>query len=154
MADSPKKSLLDDGFPDYAVRREKLMGFFDPPVGKTTFHDLVHRGKVVPVDGLKGYYLLNESLVRLGMKPVQDLPRADLPTIEDLVRLALWLIEPDLFILPWRFQSALPDLSTTEGRYVVELVVRHAVEIRQLPTDQERIAYGDGVLAATLLDSQ
>jgi hypothetical protein len=42
--------------------------------GKSTFFDLVKRGKIAKVRGLRGYYRLNESLRRLGLPAVQQIP--------------------------------------------------------------------------------
>ena len=47
---------------------------FFPPIVKPTFYDLVNRGKIAEVHGLRGYYRLNESLSRLGLAAVDQIP--------------------------------------------------------------------------------
>ena len=59
--------------PEFAVRREVIQAFFFPPIAKSTFYDLVRRGKIASVHGVRGYYRLNESLRRLGMSAVDRL---------------------------------------------------------------------------------
>ena len=59
--------------PDFAVRSEVIRRFFHPPIGKSTFYDLVKRGRIAQVHGLRGYYRLNESLRRLGLPAVDQL---------------------------------------------------------------------------------
>src|SRR4051812_19616633 len=61
---------------EFAVRREAIQNFFEPPIAKSTFFDLVARGKVAKVRELRGYYRLNETLQRLGLSAVDQLPSA------------------------------------------------------------------------------
>lgn len=65
--------MKNDDYPEFAVTREKLSAFFSPPLAKSTFYDLVNRGKIFPVAGVRGYYRLNASLRKLGMPPVKEL---------------------------------------------------------------------------------
>jgi hypothetical protein len=62
---------------DFAVRREIITSLFAPPIGKSTFFDLVKRGKIAKVGGLRGYYRLNESLRRLGLPAVLQISSVD-----------------------------------------------------------------------------
>jgi len=41
--------VLPPGMPEFAVDRETVTGFFKPPIGKSTFHDLVGKGLIVPL---------------------------------------------------------------------------------------------------------
>ncbi|QJE95280.1 hypothetical protein [Luteolibacter luteus] len=61
-------------YPEFAVSRDSLSNFFSPPLAKSTFYDLVNRGKIFPVSGVRGYYRLNASLRKLGMPLVMSPP--------------------------------------------------------------------------------
>jgi hypothetical protein len=67
MVKSKLESHIED---DLAVKRETIIKLFDPPPGKTTFHEWVNKGAIVKARNLKGYYLLNATPVRLGMNPI------------------------------------------------------------------------------------
>ena len=58
------------GYPEFGVRREAIARYFDPPLANSTFHDLVNKGKIIPMKGIRGFYLLNASLRRLGLREV------------------------------------------------------------------------------------
>jgi hypothetical protein len=62
------------GFPEFAVRREAISRFSDPPMPRSTFHDFVNKGRIVPLKDIRGFYLLNKSLSRLGLREVARLP--------------------------------------------------------------------------------
>ena len=62
------------GYPEYAVRAEVIGRFFSPPLASSTFHDFVNKGKIVPLKGIRGLYKLNDSLRRLGLREVSELP--------------------------------------------------------------------------------
>jgi len=47
-----------------------------------------------------GFYRLNESRCRMGLREVASLPDVTRRSAEDLVRLAFTLIDPDLFPAP------------------------------------------------------
>jgi len=64
--------------PEFAVRYETISRYFDPPLARSTFHDLVNKGKILPMKHLHGFYLLNASLRRLGLREVASLPK-DVP---------------------------------------------------------------------------
>lgn len=53
------------GYPEFGVRWETIGSFFSPPLASSTFYDLVNKGKIVPMKGLRGFYCLNDSLRRL-----------------------------------------------------------------------------------------
>ena len=69
-----KSSKEDEIIDDLCVRREEIEKLFHPKPARTTFHDWVNKGLIVMARGLRGYYLLNKTRVRLGMNPV-DLKR-------------------------------------------------------------------------------
>ncbi len=71
---SPNPPNRSPSGPISAVRYETTSGNFDKPLPRSTFHDMVNRGTIVPMKGLKGFYKLNESLCRMGLKPVPSLP--------------------------------------------------------------------------------
>ena len=100
MASPSSKSPLT-GYPEFAVRRETISRYFEPPLPLSTFHDFVTKGVIIPMKGIRGFYLLNASLRRLGLREVPKLP-VEMPTrsMEDIVRLAFSLINLDLFPPP------------------------------------------------------
>jgi hypothetical protein len=63
----PKIPKAED---DIAVRRDEICKLFNPPPGKTAFHDWVNKGKIVKARDLTGYFLLNATRLRLRMPPV------------------------------------------------------------------------------------
>jgi len=82
-------------YPEYAVRRETISRYFHPPLPSSTFHDFVSKGKILPMKGIRGFYRLNESLKRLGLREVPCLPvEASKRSVEDILRLALNRIDP------------------------------------------------------------
>lgn len=99
-------SKLPPGIPEHAVDQETLMRFFRPPVGRSTFYNLVKKGVIVKLKEVKGYYLLNESLIQLGLQPVSELP-ADPKAAQreqELQTLAMNMAAPD--VEPKRLQGA------------------------------------------------
>ena len=88
------------GYPEFGVRWETIGSYFKPPLASSTFYDLVSKGKIVPMKGRRGYYCLNDSLRRLGLREVPSLPDVSRRSGEDLVRLAFMLIDPDIFPAP------------------------------------------------------
>lgn len=73
MSRSPSKKE-PTGYPEFAVRAEVIGRFFSPPLASSTFHDFVKKGIIVPMKGIRGFYLLNESLRRLGLREVPSPP--------------------------------------------------------------------------------
>ena len=142
-------------YPEYAVRRETISSYFHPPLAASTFHDLVNKGKILPVKGLRGFYRLNESLKRLGLREVPHPPseHASRSTV-DIVGLALTLVDPDTFPAPsWALcEAELDPRDLDHARVVADL---HRESILALPTFQERAGYAAGVLdAQTMMDEE
>ena len=52
-------------YPEFGVEYETISGYFEPALARSTFHDRVQDGTIVPMKGMRGFYLLNESLRRL-----------------------------------------------------------------------------------------
>jgi hypothetical protein len=164
MSKPASKSAAKAAPPEYkefAVRREGFNRFFDKPLPTSTFHDKVNEGFIVPLKGVKGFYKLNDSLARLGLRPVMKLPDP-LPTrtIEDIVRLAFSAIDPDVFPAPtWLLDAEAID--GVDASHAGLLVEKHAAHVAKLDSDREKQAYLQGVLDAaymvaadTALDSQ
>lgn len=82
MPKSPReKEIIDDIF----VRWEDIAKLFHPPPGPSTFFDWINQGLIVKARGIKGYYLLNATRVRLGMNPIDtELARKQLGKPTDI----------------------------------------------------------------------
>jgi hypothetical protein len=137
--------------PDFGVQREIISKYFSPPLPRSTFYDLVNKGKIVPIKGLKGFYRLNDSLRRLGLREVAQLPHSTGRSMEELVRLVFSLIDPTVFPEPsWLLCVEIID--SKDLKLVGLLVEKHAECVEELPSFQEKHAYLQGVLDATHLE--
>ena len=144
MAAKSSVPTLPPGTPEFAVDRDTLIGFFHPPIGKSTFHDLVGKGLILPVKGLRGFYRLNESLVRLGLRPVASIPKDTARSGEDLMRWAFTLIDPILFPAPPWLLAIQPN---EIERQTAELVASiHRVHLEAMESPEEKLAYAAGAL--------
>jgi hypothetical protein len=147
MSRTPPKNSPSDS-PEYVVRRETISRYFNPPLPRSTFHDLVNKGKVVPFKHLKGFYHLNGSLRRLGLPEVAELPKEPaLRSSEDIVRLAFSVMDPDLFPAP----SWLLDVEAIDSRdtdHAALLIEKHGVALATLDSDRLKHAYLQGTLDA------
>ena len=140
---------LPPGIPDHAVDQETLMRFFGPPIGKSTFYNLVGRGVIVKIKEVQGYYLLNESLVRLGLPPVSGLPLTpDAAGRErQLVELAMSLAAPDVVPVPsWMLTD--DRLTAHEKSHVGLLAMHHYRNMQNITLQPDRLDYLKGVLDA------
>ena len=141
--------MLPADFPERAVDPEIIMRFFAPPIGKSTFYDLVAKGRIVPLKHVRGRYRLNESLARLGMPPVRELPTTPDPTEREqrLVAFALHLAAPDIVAAPsWLLDD--DDLTVAEKSHVVLTALQVDFEMRDITGQQERLGFVQGVLDA------
>lgn len=147
MASSPSKVPPSD-FPEYAVRRETISSYFHPPLASSTFHDLVNKGTIIPLKGIRGFYKLNESLKRLGLREVPNLPH-EIPkrTMEDILRLSFTLIDPLLFPPP-PWMHALEELDMKDVAHAHQHAEVHREVIESLGGTEEKIHYFNGVLSA------
>ena len=138
--------------PEFAVRREGFDQFFDKPMPRSTFHDMVNRGIIIPMKGLKGFYKLNESLCRMGLKPVQALPEAAKErTMEEMVRMSFSLIDPLVFPAP-SWLLSVSCISECDAHHAALIAEKHAACVDALPSPIERIHYFQGVLDACHID--
>jgi len=140
------------GFPEFAVRREGFDRYFKKPMPKSTFHDLVNKGQIVPMKGLRGFYRLNDSLRRMGLREVPSLPEP-LPkrSAEDIARLALTMIDPVAFPSPsWMLNvEALDPLDVDHALLIAD---QNSEYISGLGTIEEKIAAGAGVIDGHVLN--
>ena len=127
---------LPEGFPEFAVTREILMQFFKPPIGKTKFFELVNAGAVVQLKGIKGYFRLNESLVRLGLQPVPELPEARDIGDKEILELALTIAAPDVVDTPaWLLGGALRQDDAAKAVLLAERIEEGMAEITSFGHD-------------------
>ncbi len=147
MNPSPPKTP-PPSYPEFAVRRETIRRYFHPPLPRSTFHDFVNKGKILPVKGIRGFYRLNESLKRLGLREVPCLPaEVSKRSIEDILRLALTMIDPEVFPMPpWAVVQE--ELDLREIDHAKHLAEMHREAIESLESFQEKVAYGAGALDA------
>lgn len=137
---------------EFAVRREVLERLFDPPIGRSTFFDLVERGKIAKVKGLRGYYRLNESLRRLGMPEVEKIPGnaggGEPMSGRVLADLALSLCIPEL---PLPSELLTHALSGHEVLKVMRLQRSYDFALRQTESTAEQLAFAQGARDAAYL---
>lgn len=74
------------GYPEFGVRKEDICAFFSLPMPSSTFHDRVNEGIIVPIKGMRGFYKLNDSLRRLGLREVPELPQKITPRTTEETR--------------------------------------------------------------------
>ncbi len=134
--------------PEFVVRREAFDRYFDPPLATSTFHDLVNKGKIIPMKGMRGFYLLNASLRRLGLHEVAKLPKeTERRSLEDIVRLAFTLIDQTLFPPPsWLLPVATIDARDTD--HARRIADQQRDKVKALDHHLRKIAYLQGVLGS------
>jgi hypothetical protein len=136
------------GYPEYAVRREIISRYFDPPLARSTFHDLVNKGKIIPIKGLRGYYRLNDSLRRLGLREVPNLPQdPSTRTTEEILRLAFTQIDPLIFPAP-AWMLAVEELDPKDVDHAQLVAGLHRETVNALESAEKKVAYFGGVLDA------
>ena len=131
---------------EFAVRREVLERLFDPPIGRSTFFDLVERGKIAKVKGLRGYYRLNESLRRMGMPEVERPPgnARDESSLNDRI-LADFALSLCISELPEPSELLIHALSGEEVLKVLRLQRSYSFALRTIKLLPERLAFAQGV---------
>ena len=133
------------GYPEFGVRWETIGSYFKPPLASSTFYGLVDKGKIVPMKGLRGYYCLNDSLRRLGLREVPSLPGVTRRSAEELVRLAFTLIDPGIFPAPsWMARE--DPLDAQDVHHALRIAAQHRAGVEALPTAQEKLAFFAGAL--------
>jgi hypothetical protein len=138
------------GYPEFAVRAETIGRFFAPPLASSTFYDFVKDGKIVPLKGIRGFYKLNDSLRRLGLREVPELPKAGSRTTEEIVRLAFHSIDPEVFPVPsWQLNVEVID--GMDAGHAELIYALHAEVVMGLATDRQKQHYLQGVLDAEVI---
>jgi len=137
---------MNSDMPEFAVRRDTFNQFFSAPLATSTFHDLVNKGKIIPVDGIRGFYLLNQSLRRIGLKEVSMLPvERSTPSMEDIIRLAFHLIDEELFPAPsWLLHVETISIKDTD--HARSFRDRHWEGVASLGDISAKLNYFQGVL--------
>lgn len=148
-----KSSLKNEptNYPEYAVRAEVIGRFFSPPLASSTFHDFVNKGKIVPMKGIRGFYLLNDSQRRLGLREVPKLPEeTPARTPEEIIRLAFNEIDPETFEAPtWLLNvEAIEAVDLHHAKLIVAL---HSGHVAVLEDDRLKYGYLQGVLDAAAM---
>jgi hypothetical protein len=142
----PSSKNEPTGYPEYAVRAETISRFFSPPLASSTFHDFVNKGKIVPMRDIRGFYLLNDSLRRLGLREVPKLP-FEVPsrTPEEIIRLAFTAIDPEVFDPPlWLLNVEAID--AVDLHHAELIFAQHADHVAALEDDRLKYAYLQGVI--------
>ena len=144
MKDAHAKPQSD--YPDFGVKYETISGYFEPPLARSTFHDKVQDGTIVPMKGMRGFYLLNESLRRLGLREVRQLPaQPDSRSLEDIARLAFTLIDHELFPAPsWLLHVEAIDVKDAD--HALKLADQYREKVASLDSIPLKLAYFQGVL--------
>ncbi|MFT5106659.1 MAG: hypothetical protein ACI9UA_002283 [Pseudoalteromonas tetraodonis] len=144
MTKSTAKPRSD--YPDFGVRYETISGYFEPPLARSTFHDKVQDGTIVPMKGMRGFYLLNESLRRLGLREVRELPtEPESRSLEDIVRLAFTLIDHEIFPDPsWLLHVEEIDLNDAD--HARKLADQYREKVASLDSIPLKLSYFQGVL--------
>ena len=146
-------SSLSD-FPEFVVTREAFDRYFEKPMPTSTFHDLVNKGSITPFKSMRGRYLLNDSLRRLGLKQVQELPTPPPePGLEGIVRLAFTLIDPNLFPAP-AWLLAVEAINIKDFDHAERIAKQYREEIQPLDHPALKVHYFQGVLDAAFMAEQ
>ena len=104
--------------------------------------------------GIRGFYLLNDSLRRLGLREVPNLPGELVTrTAEEIIRLAFSMIDQDRFEAPsWLLTvEAIDAADLHEAESIISL---HADALGALAEDRLQHAYLQGVLDAAVMSTQ
>jgi|GEM_PF-2514853 len=149
------ESVVED---DIAVRREEICKLFDPPPGKTAFHDWVNKGTVVKARGLTGYFLLNATRKKVKLPPVDVVSYRKQGTSPanrklQLVYVALMLIVPEMTAVINDIE--LPDaLSLAEAIEIKRIAAAHREGALEQGELYFQVAYCRAVLDAEVLNQQ
>jgi hypothetical protein len=150
MSRSSRKSE-SSGYPEYAVKAEVIGRFFSPPLASSTFHDFVNKGKITPMKGIRGFYLLNDSLRRLGLREVPKLPEeSPVRTPEKIIRLASHMMNSEVFgaLSWWQHVEA---IDATDLHHTKSIIAQPTDAVVQFPDDRTKHAYLQGVLDAAAM---
>jgi hypothetical protein len=139
-------------YPEFGVRAEVIGRYFKPPLASSTFHDFVNKGQIVPLKGIRGFYKLNDSLRRLGLREVSKLPEeTPARTPEEIIRLAFNGIDPENFEAPtWLLDVEVIDaVDLHHAELIVDL---HMDAVAELTDSRLKHAYLQGVLDAAAIN--
>lgn len=134
------------GYPEFGVQGEVICNFFSPPMPSSTFHERVKNGLIIPIKSMRGFYKLNDSLRRLGLREVPKLSTGSAgPSLEDIVRLAFTMIDQDVFPAPsWLLPVEEIDLKDVDHARRLADQYRNTVEA--IDHVVLKLAYFQGVL--------
>lgn len=105
---------------------------------------MVARGLIRPLKGIRGYYLLNDSLMRLGLRPVTELPARRSRSRGDMLRWAFWMVDPLHFPCPRWVMEAHRD---PDHEWIVALLAQiHGPHLTALVGAEEKLAYAEDAL--------
>lgn len=150
---SKTKTQVASDCPEFIVTRETLNRYFDKPLPTSTFHDLVSKGKITPMKGMRGFYLLNDSLRRLGLREERELPRpASRPSLEDVTRLAFTLIDPRIFPAP-SWLLSIESLDMKDADHARRIALSHQDEVEAFDHVELKLAHFQGVLDAIAISA-
>lgn len=139
------------GYPEYGVRAEVIGRFFSPPLASSTFHDFVNKGQIVPLKGIRGFYKLNDSLRRLGLREVPKLPdETPARTPEEIIRLAFNAIDPEVFDAPLWLPNV-EAINAVDLHHVELIFALHSDHVAALEDDRLKYGYLQGVLDAAAM---
>jgi hypothetical protein len=98
------------------------------------------------MEGMRGFYTLNDSLRRLGLREVRELPKPMAGrSLEDIVRLAFTLIDRKLFPEPsWLLPVETIDLR--DVNHAQRLAARYRLKVASYKHVELKLAYFQGVL--------
>jgi hypothetical protein len=149
MSRSASKTTSD--YPEFVVMRESFNRYFERGLPTSTFHDLVKKGKIIPMNSMRGFFLLNASLRRLGLKEVAELPRlTSKQNLENVTRLAFTLIDRDLFPPPpWLHFVEVIDLATCD--HALRIAEQHRSNVEAFDHIMLKLAYFGGALDAAAM---
>jgi hypothetical protein len=115
-------------------------------LASSTFHDLVKKGKIIPMKDMRGFYLLNAPLRRLGLREVSEMPKPIASrSLEDITRLAFTKIDRNLFPDPsWLLKAEVIDMKDADHARL--LAVRYRDKVLAYDHVALKLAYFYGVL--------
>ena len=133
---------------EFAVHWETIAKFFHPPLPRSSFYDLVNKGKIVPLKDMRGYYRLNASLKRLGLPGVESIPGSSVElSNEEIVRFAFWLID-DLYFAAPSWASSDFVLGDLDDKYAAHVLKIHEAHVNELDAPELKVSYFQGVIDA------
>ena len=150
MSSLKSKIEADDG-PEFIVSREFFDQFFEKPLPQSSFHDCVNKGRIIPWPGMRGRFLVNESLRRMGLPKISEIPKEKkVRSLEDLTRFAFTLIDVLLFPAP-SWLLAEETINLVDGDHACRVADQHRDSVEALSSPDLKLAYFSGVLDAVFL---